>query len=198
MSEPYAIHAPLRGEVQSLLLGSKGGYVMSDWLPEELDYNSFGGQWEPFVTEVHRIFCRDFIESKAAIQGQQLKINRQLDQGREKTFWHLVTRNYQGHGREEDDRMVDIPRAKKLPWVRAILDALAIDPKHKDIRFWVVPEDRNAGRRETKYKIALADFSYLIVIGVKNIGLVMVTAFPLEFGNYRRKVEQEYKKWKGQ
>lgn len=165
------------------------------WLPDEIDYNSFGGKFQPFLDEVYRIFKRDFLDSQATIKGRPLSVNRTLDEGREATFWHLVSRDYKVNG--GGDRDPDIARARKLPWARAILDAIEKENTHEDIHIWLVPESREEGRRENRIKIALANFSYLIVIGMRaNGGIVMVTAFPTE-GHYPKTVRKDFERFGG-
>ena len=92
--------------------------MLPDWLPSPLPLA--GSSYQNDIATLHALFVRDFINSTpAVIEGCRVIVDNHTDPtwNHEYTygFTHMITRG-------ENERHFDYDRAKKLPWVRAILD----------------------------------------------------------------------------
>jgi hypothetical protein len=96
--------------------------MQPDWLPPQLVLA--GSSISDDYAKLYEVFERDFISSAhAVVDGSRVIVNNVIDPsvdgGYTYGFTHLVTHG-QGAGRS-----IDYERARKLPWVRAILDNCA-------------------------------------------------------------------------
>lgn len=92
--------------------------MLPDWLPAPLSLA--GSSYENDIATLHEIFMSDFVDTTpAVIEGCNILVDSHTDptwnHGYTYGFTHMITR---GKG----ERGIDYDRAKKLPWVRAILD----------------------------------------------------------------------------
>lgn len=89
-----------------------------DWLPPQLTLA--GSSYMNDLNILYSVFKNDFIDTTpATIEGHKIIVDNHTDPdwNHEYTygFTHIITRG-------ESNRSMDYERAKKLPWVRAILD----------------------------------------------------------------------------
>lgn len=121
--------------------------MIPDWLPPQLRLN--GASLQANYDELFAIYERDFINGSEIIVDGSLVINdNTVDQtfgngSYTYGFTHLITKG-------KDDRYIDYDRAKKLPWVRAILEnyrepevtAFYVNtPKGPTLYLWLVDSD---------------------------------------------------------
>ncbi len=80
-------------------------------------------------------------------------------------------------------------------WLHAILIR---QPKCKSI-FGTVPywetQRKKGGRRRKRILLALADFSFVVVLGRQARYVVFITAYHIEREHQRRKHERQWKDW---
>lgn len=121
--------------------------MLPDWLPPKLNLNNVSLQAD--YDELFAVFERDFINKGNSIVDGSIVINdKTIDQtfgdgNYTYGFTHLITIG-------KEDRRIDYDRARKLPWVRAILDnykkpditAFYVDrPKESILYLWLVEFD---------------------------------------------------------
>jgi len=89
-----------------------------DWLPPLVLFETYNGDWEQYVEAVYAFFKRDFIESSPLFRGIRLALKRHpVLQGKEATFWHLIS-----EGKSEEERLPDIRRCERIRWPRPIIE----------------------------------------------------------------------------
>jgi hypothetical protein len=100
-------------------------------------------------------------------------------QGKEATFWHFIS-----EGSDEANRTPDLRRCERIPWPRPITDAVDGGRLH----CW----KNNTRKGEERYVLALADFSYVVVIADRGSHVLPWTAYCVEQEHRRMKLAKEY------
>jgi len=162
------------------------GYNGIEWLPELLVINDFWGALNDNIEYVYSIFIEDFVNNKLYYDGIGLGLKRHpLKEGKEATFWHLITK-----GEKEDEREMDEERCIRIRWPRPIITNNN-DPK---VKVW-----ENVRRRNEKRIILwIEDVEYLVVLAkrrnLKNGKEYILpwTAYPVTESHYKRKLQKEY------
>lgn len=97
--------------------------------PDLVLFNSFGGDWTAYETELHRIFLADIARAALQFRGARVGCRRHPEEGgRWVSFWHLVQ-----EGRVEKDRTPDLRRCERIRWVRWVIENAAT---HHEIDEW--------------------------------------------------------------
>lgn len=153
------------------------------WLPQLLFFESCGGDWTRYVEVLYAQFKRDFIDSKPTFQGQPLRLKRYpLEQGKEATFWHMIS-----EGKDEASRLPDLRRCERMCWPRQIIERVPCP----ELRVW-----RQRRSNENRIAIAVEDFSYVVVLAERqdtgSVYYLPWTAFWVEHAHTRRKYEKEW------
>jgi hypothetical protein len=150
-----------------------------DWLPPLVLFQDYHGNWQRYVEVLYRYFKQDFVDSSPSFRGTQLVLKRHpMEQGKEATFWHLIS-----EGKVEDKRLPDFRRCERIRWPRPIIEH-ADDPP---IRVW-----ENKRKRENRICIWFEDVEYLVVLAVRRGYILLWTAFPVPQLHYQRKLQKEY------
>jgi hypothetical protein len=154
-----------------------------DWLPDELEL--LGMSINDDYIKLFAIFERDFINANVVVvDGDEVIYDTSLDPVTDgkypRGFTHLVTKG-------ETERVIDYDRARKLPWVRSVLEnynELGV------ISFWVAQS-----KAESLY-LWLQDYDFIVVLRrlksekCQNAKKIIVTAFHV----YGRKSRHRYQK----
>lgn len=122
------------------------------FLPPKLVLN---GTFEEATALLYSIFERD-------IKHRPLRYNnlfvvfddRKIDSEYEEGFWHIITRGSGG------DRLMDYKRAKRITWLRPLIENADEPQLHK----WVDNEMDKRGRYVEKTYIWYREGNYLIVL----------------------------------
>jgi hypothetical protein len=147
------------------------------WLPP-LVLLSDCGDWDTFINVLYMYFKKDFIDSIPAYCGRKLGLKRHpLVDGREATFWHLIT-----EGSEEASRQPDEARCERIRWPRPMIERIPCVELH----CW-----ENSRQREKRILIALPDYSYVVVLAERAGYLLPWTAYPVERQHRRTKLRNE-------
>ncbi|MCF6766164.1 hypothetical protein L3V82_10305 [Thiotrichales bacterium 19S3-7] len=154
------------------------------WLPKLEELSEYNGQYTVYIEAIYQIFYRDFVESKPIFQGTKLGLKRYpLSQGKEATFWHMVT-----EGNIENERLIDFRRAERIRWPKPIIENSNSD---NIIKIWT--EHRNS---EERIHLWLYDVAYLIVLNKRKGYILPWTAFPVKYNHQKIKYEKRWKKYK--
>ena len=149
------------------------------WLPELILLGDFGGNWEPFEAALYSCFRKDFvINPPPGFDGKRFSIRRRMIDGREQTYWHLVS-----EGDVEDDRTPDLRRCERIAWPRPII----LSAPGSDVRCW-----RNSNRGQSRIVIAIDDFSYVVILANRPDHVLLLTAFCVEQQHRRQKFAKEF------
>ena len=153
------------------------------WLPALVLFESCEGNWERYVEVVYTHFKRDFVDSRPRFQGHRLRLKRYpVEQGKEATFWHLIS-----EGSIEAERTPDMRRCERICWPRPVIERAPCT----ELRVW-----RQQRKGENRIAIAVDDFCYIVVLAEREDGdgiyYLPWTAFYVEFDHRRKKYEREW------
>jgi hypothetical protein len=91
---------------------------LPDWLPPLVALADYGGDWERYLAALYDFFRQDFVDDKPLFEGKSLAVKRlPTSQGKEATFWHLIS-----EGRQEEERLPDLRRCERIRWIRRIIE----------------------------------------------------------------------------
>jgi len=158
------------------VIGGLSPAVAVDWLPALIpfDWNDYAGT----IELAYGVFVGDFIASAPSFQGRRVRTKRHPEfQGKNCTFWHLVT-----EGPVEQDRVAKRERVEQIGCARAVVDNVT-DPSR--VLFW---SEQRSG--ETRWQLALTDFSYLVVLADRGTYVLLWTAYPVEHEHQRAKLRK--------
>jgi|ERR1022692_4195067 hypothetical protein len=121
-----------------------------EWLPPLICCAN--RNWLEIIGDIYPVFERDFVIQRPVFDDLEVRIKTgPLIDGRERSFWHLVT-----EGPDEYRRKPDLRRCERIAWARAVID-------HADdtrLRRWKQERYGNV-----TIAIALPDFSYIVFLG---------------------------------
>jgi len=153
--------------------------MLPDWLPELILLTRYNGDWDAYIDAVHEEFCRGFLREKLVYRGKRVGLKRHpLENGREATFWHMVST-----GPVEDQRQIDLRRCERIAWPRAILDNCD-DPC---LKTWT--EFYN---KEPRIHIWCEAAEYLFVLADRGEYVLPWTAYPVTQLHMKKKL---LKRW---
>ena len=155
-----------------------------DWLPYLVYMEDYDGNWKSYLEAIYAFFKKDFVESKPCFQGRRLSLKRYpLSQGKEATFWHMIS-----EGNDEENRTPDFRRCERIRWPRPIIE----NDQDKAVKWW-----RNKRGREKRICLWLEDEEYLVVLADRSKYILPWTAYMVTRPHQKRKLEKEYKRfWK--
>jgi len=135
---------------------------------------------------LYEYYSNDFIYSTPEFLGKPVYQNStSIKDGKEESFWHIL------QGEHQDQIAEDMGRHKRIRWVRAIIDNAEI----QKLKCWRIEETKK-GRKRTKVKISLDDFSYIVILGEKKKHYVLITGFPIDRPRIRDSLRKEWEKHK--
>ncbi len=144
-----------------------------------------------YENAVYARYCADFRTSAPAwpVAGNPLSIRRHPEiDDRCRTYVHITS-----EGSVEDERTPDLARCERISWPRLIIEEFGrvYPAKSSDrIAWWMSTRTTRRGV-ETSYVIALADFSYVVVLGARKGYTLLTTAYPVEYSSRRAKLQRE-------
>ena len=101
--------------------------------------------------------------------------------GKEETFWHLISRE------GSRSRVRDPERCERIRWPRRIID-LAVAGSAEVVK-WT-----SRHGQEHRTRLALQDFSYVVVLVEKGARVLLLTAFPVDKRHERRKLRRQWQR----
>lgn len=154
------------------------------WLPPLVTLDQHGGDWPTYLTAIYALFTRDFLASKPRFPGKRMGLKRlPIRDGKEATFWHLVS-----EGKVEEERLPDLRRCERIGWPRPMIDELtAFRRGGARVHCWVQP--RPGVRRIV---IAAQDFSYVVILDDRGDFVLPWTAFYVHHTHQRDRFRREW------
>lgn len=132
------------------------------------------------MAAVYETFECDFKRSRAKYKGCALTYDARVEDGKEAVFWHVTTTVI-----ESKERVLDLRRAERIAWLKAIIE----HPDDKSLKIW--KEKRKGGAR---IHIWLQEFDYLVVLGERPRGMVLITAVYTDSAHTRRSLNKRWAK----
>jgi len=150
-----------------------------DWLPPLVLFQDHGGNWNCYLKALYGYFKKDFVNDSPSFRGTRLGLKRYpMEQGKEATFWHLIS-----EGRSEDERLPDLRRCERIRWPRPVIEH-AGEPV---IKVW-----KNKRGSEQRVCIWFEAVEYLVVLAVRQGYILLWTAYPVTESHRKRKLQKEY------
>jgi len=157
-----------------------------DWLPALTQLAAYGGDWDKYLEAIYQIFRQDFIDSQPYFRGERLNLKRHpVIQGKEATFWHLIS-----DGKYEPDRLPDLRRCERIRWPRPIIESQEQEPR---LKIW---ENSRDGEKRICIWLSFDSEDYLVVLARRNGYLLLWTAYPVTQPHTKRKLQDEYNGFK--
>lgn len=167
---------------------------MSDvWLPALLMLEDSKGDWNLYLERLHQQFLQDFVETLPSWPGKRVGLKRHPEyDGKSATFWHMIS-----EGKSEVDRTPDMRRCERIAWPRPVMDEFDDTPPSSTAcktLWW-----KEQRRSETRYLLALDDFSYVVVVADRGDFVLPWTAYTVEYGHRRNKLRKTWEAfWQAQ
>lgn len=156
----------------------------ADWLPPLVLFEEYNGNWDRYIHALYSIFQNDFMDSTLIFEKRRIRFKRYpMEQGKEATFWHLISK-----GSVEKERVPDLRRCERIAWPRPMIES--IDTGF--IFLWC-----NYRQREKRIVISLKDFSYIVILADRGEYVLLWTAYFVEQQHQRIKLQKEYEAYVG-
>lgn len=160
--------------------------MIPDWLPTELALS--GSSLQADIDSLYTVFKRDFIDATASIvDSSPVYVNSHLDPKWNKRYTHGFTHMI---SRGDGVRGIDYDRARKLPWVKSILEHYT---EPEVTAFW-----SHTPKGDTLY-LWLTDLDFVVLLRPKNDvhaipgqKRIIVTAFYIDHGWLKRDLQRRY------
>jgi hypothetical protein len=154
-----------------------------NWLPALVLMSDYQGNWEKYVEAIYAFFKTDFVDRETKFLSLNVRLKRYpLSQGKEATFWHLVS-----EGSEEDNRLPDIRRCERIRWPRPIIE----HSNESVVKAW-----KNERRSEVRICLWLEQQEYLVVLAQRKGYVLLWTAYTVTKDHQKRKLQKEYEAYK--
>jgi hypothetical protein len=157
--------------------------AIPDWLPTLVLFETYGGNWDHYLTALYDFFKKDFIDNKPFFRGVRLALKRHpVIQGKEATFWHLIS-----EGKGEEERLPDLRRCERIRWPKPIIE-------HSDeatIKVW-----GNERKGEKRVCLWLEQEEYLVVLAERRGYILLWTAYLVKEKHRKVKLQKEYETYK--
>lgn len=155
---------------------------MTEWLPDLVRLEEYGGDWGQYVEAVYQFFKADFIDSKPLFKNRTVGLRRNpVFQGKESGFWHCTS-----GGEEEEERTPDLRRCERIRWPRPVIEHSTDDL----VRCW--PNRRGSDKRILLW---FYDVDYLVVLADRGKYVLLWTAYPVTYKHTREKLAREYEEY---
>jgi hypothetical protein len=160
-------------------------------LPPKLSVGDFPGadyaeRWKAFLEGIYQVFLRDVAHGGLQFQGKPVKCRyHEPYDGKHFSFWHLMS-----EGKEEDERIPDLERCARIPWIAPIIQN-ADDAAH--VRWW---ENERASSRGSKTHVPLWLFEhdYVVILEKRADFYLLITTYCLR-PRQVEKFDQEWQEW---
>lgn len=153
-----------------------------DFLPDLLNLN---GEHNEIIEYLYSIFRRDFIECITEYNLLPVKYDSNIlpnGQGKEEGFWHLITKENKIIG----GRFFDNHRARHLHWIKLLL----VNSEREGI--YTFKYDYGNSAKGIRTFIWLKNYGYVIVMREFRRSCMIITAYPIEYDNYRKDIQRMY------
>lgn len=150
-----------------------------EWLPEFIEPVDDETETQ-YLDRLYVFFCEELLSNPPDIfKPKSICFSSAITHGRCETFHHCVTADPNG----QPERVFEPNRAKRIRWIRPMIDA-ALDAERTTS--W-----RIRVRGELRFKIALPDFRYIVIFTESSNTMFFVSAFYVVDRNYREQLARE-------
>ncbi|MBM3151793.1 MAG: hypothetical protein FJZ96_06255 [Chloroflexi bacterium] len=156
-----------------------------NWIPTLVLISDYDGDWDKYLAALYQFFRKDFIESKPLFRGTSVGITKHpYSQGKESTFWHLIS-----EGKVEEARTPDFERCKRIRWSRAIIENHATP-------FVQVWETMRGREKRILLRFIFEKDDYLVVLAEHKGTILLITAYLVTWQSQKSRLQQEFETYK--
>jgi hypothetical protein len=159
--------------------------MKSSDLPEIVELNDFGGDYDEYIDHIYSIFYEDVVDKKLYFRGEELKLKwNPIFQEKAYTFYHITHQ-----GEDEANRTPDLRRCERMSWLR---------PTVTNCDKWnlkVFEQKRGSKVRLCIWLEMIDEFDYFVIIDVRSNYKLLWTAFVAEYPHQIRAKQREYEEW---
>jgi len=154
-----------------------------EWLPDLVLFKDYSGNWEKYLEALYDYFKKDFVNDKPIFRGRRLALKRHpIIEGKEATFWHLIS-----EGKQEKERLPDFRRCERIRWPRPIIE-------HSEESILKIWENKRKG--ETRICIWYENEEYLVILAKREKYILLWTAYLVKRAHQKKKLQKEYEDYK--
>lgn len=163
-----------------------------DWLPDLIrleDFDENDSKYEAYFNALYDVFKNDFIDSTPSYREKNvglLSIGTSL--GKDNNFWHIVTKK-EFNISSLHERPPYIRRCERIKWPRAIIE----NAPDEHILIWNELDENGIN---LKVHLWLKDFDYVVVLIDRKSHYLLLTAYYVDSGHYRRNLQKRYDRYK--
>lgn len=151
-------------------------FAFCEQLPSRLEWEMFNGDFVRYEESLYQIFQRDFVVNRLVYQGKPVDIiHEQYYNGKERSFWHIVT-----SGQEDFTRSFDEERCGSMPWARGLIEGNA---DCQDFKVWVKWHDQT---KKDRHYIWCSKVNYMVILEDRGAFFKLITAFNVQPYNVAR------------
>lgn len=130
------------------------------------------------VPELFKIFKKDFIDNTTYFMAYPVIVAKPKEGEKyPEIFWHIISQQSKKGCKNNDTRLIDYKRAKRLCWIKPIIQQY----KDEKITSWKMKEfDKKSGKDIYKYYLWYKDGKFIVVlkcIKTKTKKFFIATAF---------------------
>lgn len=170
------------------------------WLPPMAQVSPWqhGGNNDTYEM-LYSVFCQDFVGPRPRYAGHQVWYYPDMEDGKEKIFWHLTSREEKakpvprrmrhivGAAQQPAQRYPDLRRSERLPWVRPLIEN-ATQPV-------VLAWDYQEGNGDIHTYVWLKDSDFVVIMKKYPDGRRrLITSFYVDKDYKRQDFERKYAK----
>ncbi len=153
-----------------------------EWLPGLILFSDHNGDWDCYLAAIYEAFRAQFIVSSPEFRGIRLGLKRHpMIQGKEATFWHMIS-----EGSVEEERLPDFRRCERIRWPRPVIE----HETHHAVKLW-----KNKRGTETRILIWLETEDYLVILSERKDYILPWTAYLVEQDHRKRKLQREFENY---
>jgi len=170
-----------------------------EWLPSLVEVSPWEFSRQNNTYEMlYQIFCRDIINCDLKFANYDVWIFKDLDDGKEKIFWHLTSREekakkvprrqrkFYASDTIPAQRYPDLRRSERLPWIKPLIE----NPNECEVLAW----DYREGDGVIKTYVWLKDCDFVVIMKKYNDNTRrLVTSFYVDSDYKRMDFERKYR-----
>jgi hypothetical protein len=162
------------------------------WMPPIIKLSDFGGDWKSYDDYLYSIFYSDFFHTRVKFRDKTLRIREQPRVENKAQAYYHVTSVDTSNTNDEDNRIPDMRRCERVPWIRKFIDNhMCNEGCCSAPKIWA--EDYKGN---TRWHIMIEEVRFLVVVEERDRYCLLITAFYLEYDSQLRKRMEKYNKYK--
>lgn len=152
------------------------------------DYPSFND----YIEAVYSFFRDDFLNNRVFYLNKPVICYPDpVEQGKEASFWHVITKDY-----KNGSRPLDTKRSERIRWPKPVIEGF----KDESVKVWEEIKRNKKGKKQSRVHFCFGDWDYLVVLTRRPNHWIICTAYPIldddERGiEYKNDLQERYNKF---